>query len=91
MTREELGNGDISVCEEVQAVIARQLQSITVRGRTGPRSFVINNHKAHSDVNPAKHRKMHIQFIKHVTDNRWGMTVDTLMCTTTLLVVNFHI
>ena len=90
-TREESANGEIPLWEEVQTVIARQLRTITIKGRTGPQSFVIDDHKAHCKVNPAKHRNMNIKFIKHVADNRWGMVVDTLVCTTTLLVASLQV
>ena len=76
--------------EEVQTVIARQLRTITIEGRTGPQSFVIDDHKAHCEVNPAKHRNMNIKFINHIADNRWGMVVDTLVYTTTLLVTSLQ-
>ena len=44
MTREESANGEIPLWEEVQTVIARQLRTITIEGRMGPQSFVIDNH-----------------------------------------------
>ena len=90
-TREESANGEIPLWEEVQTVIARQLRIITVKGHTGPQSFVINDHKARCKVNPAKHRNMNIKFIKHVADNRWRVVVDTLVCTTTLLVASLQV
>ena len=91
MTREESANGEIPLWEEVQTVIARQLRTNTIEGRTGPQSFVIDDHKAHCEVNPAKHRNMNIKFIKHVADNIWGMVVDTRVCTTTLLVASLQV
>ena len=42
-------------------------------------------------MNPAKHRNVNIKFIKRVADNRWGVVVDTLVCTTTLLVASLQV
>jgi hypothetical protein len=90
-TREESANDEIPLWEEVETVISRQLRTITIEGRTGPQSFVIDDHKAHCEVNPTKHRNTNIKFIKHVADNRLGMVVDTLVCTTTLLVASLQV
>ena len=53
--------------------------------------MVIDDHKLHCEVNPAKHRNFNAKFIKHVTDNRVGMVIDTLSLTTTLLVASLHV
>ena len=54
-------------------------------------SGVTDDHKLHCEVNPAKHRNFNAKFIKHVADNRWGMIVNMLVLTTTLLVASLQV
>lgn len=73
--REATANSEIPVWEQVHGVISKQLCIIATEGHTGPQSFVIDNHKAHYEVNRLKYRNMNIKFTKHVADNRWGWSL----------------
>ena len=43
------------------------------------------------EVNPYRHNQIGINILKHVLDNRWGAVVDTIVCTSTLLVANLQV
>jgi hypothetical protein len=90
VTREESTNEETPLWEEVQGVISKRLCTFTIEGRMGSQSFVIDDHKAHCEVNPAKHRTMSVQFIKHVLDNRWGMIIDMVLCSSLLLLMDLQ-
>ena len=81
-------NGEIPLWEEVQGIVSKQLRTFTIGGRISSQSFVVNDYKAHCKVNPKKHRNMNVKFIKHVVDNRWGMVIDTIVCSSLLLPVD---
>ena len=91
VTREESANGEMPFWEDCQAALNKQFREITIEGRTGRQSYVVDDHKAHCETSPSNHRDMNVKFFKHVADNRWGMVVDTLVCTTTLLVANLQV
>ena len=67
------------------------LRTFTIEGRSGPQSFVIDDHKAHCETNPAKYKNMNQRFVKHVADNRWGMVINTIVYTTTFLVASLQV
>ena len=77
--------------EEVQAKINLQLCSLCIKRRHGHQSYAIDDHKAHVESDPAKHKNLSAKFAKDTAENRWGMTIDTLVLTTTLLVANLQV
>ena len=90
-TLEESANSEVPLWEAVQAVVNNQLRAFAIEGRSGQQSVVIDDHKHHCEVNPSKHRNLNVKFIKHVADNRWGMVIDTIVCTTTLLIASLQV
>lgn len=61
------------------------------RGANRPPVVCHDNHKAHYNINPGKYKSLGVRVVKHVADNWWGFVVDTLVCTTTLLVANLQV
>ena len=69
--REGPANREKPFWEKCQVVVKKMFCTLTIEGRTGNQSYVSNDHKAHVEVNPAKHRSMNIKFVKHTTDNQF--------------------
>lgn len=73
----EAANSETQLWKECQSSVSKMCRTLTVKGREGEQSYVADDHKAHCEVDPSKHKSMGIKFIKHKADNRWGFVIDT--------------
>ena len=87
-TREDSANGEVPLWEEMQTALNTLLRTFVVECRTGRFSVVLDDHKQHIEFDPRKVKNLGIRIIKHVADNRWGFTIDTVVDAVTLLIAN---
>ena len=62
-----------------------------IEGRAGRQAFVLDDHKQHIEFDPKKVKNLGIRIVKHVQDNRFGFTVDTVADAVTLLIANVQV
>ena len=72
-------------------MVNKQCRNLTVVGRSGRQIYLQDDDKNHFESDPKKNRNLNIRIIKHTADNRWGMVIDTVVTTATLLLVSVQL